>query len=190
MQFLRLRYGSTGHTGQLLVQAEEILVGDGSKRVVFTLHFDAFFSLDRLVETLAIAPPGHLSTGEFIDNHDLAIFDDVILVALEDDLGLNGILHVARQVQVVLVIDVFHTRQLLKLIDTCLCQDDGTRLLLNGIVDLVFQTRRPPGELHVHVSRFLALAGDDQRGTRLVNQDIIDFIDDGIVQFAHHCLIQ
>ena len=170
MQFLRLRYGSTGHTGQLLVQAEEILVGDGSKRVVFTLHFDAFFSLDRLVETLAIAPPGHLSTGEFIDNHDLAIFDDVILVALEDDLGLNGILHVARQVQVVLVVDVFHTRQLFEFIDTRLCQDNGTCLLLDSIVSLVFQTRRPFSELDIHVGRLLALTGDDQWSARLVNQ--------------------
>ena len=120
--------------------------------MVLTLDLDALFGLDSLVETFAIAASGHLAAGELVHDDDLAIFDDVILVALEDNLGLNGILHVARQVQIVLVVDVFYTCKLLKFINTRLRQYDCARFLLNGIVDFVFQTRRPPGELDIHIS--------------------------------------
>ena len=44
------------------------------------------------------------------------------------------------------------------------------------------------GELVVAVGRLLGLTGDDQRRTRLVDQDVVDLVDDGVVQVAlDHC---
>jgi hypothetical protein len=42
-----------------------------------------FFRLQRLVQAFGIAPARHHATGELVNDDDLAVADDVILVALE-----------------------------------------------------------------------------------------------------------
>ena len=133
------------------------------------------------MQALAIAPSGHLTASELVHDDDFAIFDDVVFVALKDDLGFNGVLHVARQVKIVFIVDVFNARQLLKFIDTGLGQNDGTCLFLDGIVRFKLQTWRPASKLAVHIRGFLSLARNDQRSTCLVDKDVINFVDDGIV---------
>src|SRR5437588_2236114 len=181
IQFFRLCDGGTRHTGQLLIQAEKVLVGNRSESMILALHLDALFRLDSLVETLTIATSRHLAACELVYDDYLAILHDVIFIALKDDLGLNGVLHVARQLDVVLIVDVFHTGQLLKLIDTGIGQYNGACLFLNGIVNFRLQARRPAGKLDVHIRGLLPLARNDERSTRFVDKDIINFVHDGIV---------
>ena len=80
----------TGHAGQLVVHAEVVLQRDGGKRLVFFFDLDALFGLDRLVDALAPAPTFKNATGEFVDNFDLAIGDDVVLVTLVQLFRLEG----------------------------------------------------------------------------------------------------
>src|SRR5215467_7515490 len=143
IEFLRLGEGGTGHAGEFFVEAEEVLEGDCGERVVFTLDLDAFFGFDGLVETFAVATAGHQAPCKLIDDDDLAIFDDIIFVALEDDLSLDGVLHVARQIEIAFVVDVLDTGQAFKLFDAVLGQDDGARFLFNGIVGFCSQTGNP-----------------------------------------------
>ena len=178
---MRFRHGGTRHTGELLIQAEKILVGDGSEGMVLALYLNVLFRLDSLVETLAITTPGHLATCELIYDDHFAIFHDVIFVALKDDLGLNGVLHVARQFDVVLIIDIFDTGQLLKLIDTGIGQYNGACLFLNGIVNFRLQARRPAGKLDVHIRGLLPLARNDEWGTGFVDENVINLVYNSIV---------
>ena len=47
---------------------------------------------ERLVEAVRIAPAGHHAAGEFIDDDDLVVLDDIILVALEQLVGAQALL--------------------------------------------------------------------------------------------------
>src|SRR5579875_2943134 len=190
MQLFGLGQRGTGHTGQLLIEAEVILEGDGGQRMVLALHLDALFGLDGLVQTFAIAPTDHLTACELIDDNDLAIFDDIVFVALEEDFGLDGVLHIACQVDIGLIIDVLHTGQAFDLFDAALGQHDSTQLLIDSIVGFRPERFGPACELDIHVGRFLTLARDNQWCACLVNQNVVHLVDDGIVEVALHHLVE
>src|SRR5579875_3450681 len=190
MQLFGLGQRGTGHTGQLLIEAKVVLEGDGGQRVVLALYLDALFGLDGLVQTFAIAPTNHLTACELIDDNNLAIFDNIVLVALEKNLGLDGVFHVARQVDVGLIIDVLHTGQAFDLFDAALGQHNGAQFLIDGIVGFRLERSGPACELDVHIGRFLALAGDNQRRACLVDQNIVYLVNDGIVKAALHHLVK
>ena len=48
-EFGFFRHSRTCHTGQLVVQSEEVLEGDGSERLALVLNLYAFLCLDSLV---------------------------------------------------------------------------------------------------------------------------------------------
>ena len=49
LELLFLGLGGTGHTRELLVETEEVLVGDGRKNDGFLFDLDAFFGLNGLL---------------------------------------------------------------------------------------------------------------------------------------------
>ena len=89
-----LGQGSTGHAGELVVQAEVVLEGDGSQGLALPLHRHPLLGLDGLVEALAVAPAEHETAGELVNNDDLAVLDDVINVPLHHAVGLDGLVDV------------------------------------------------------------------------------------------------
>ncbi len=82
VEFLGLGVGGTGHARQLLVEAEEILVADGSECLVLFLNLDSLLGLDGLMQAVRPATPRHLSAGELIHDDHLAVFDQVVDVTL------------------------------------------------------------------------------------------------------------
>ena len=88
--------GGAGHAGQLLVQPEVVLEGDGGQRLVLGLDLDVLLGLQRLMQPVGIAPALHHAAGELVDDDDLAAFDDVVAVAQEQLVGLErlvGVVH-------------------------------------------------------------------------------------------------
>ena len=79
---------------------------------------------------------------------------------------------------------------MLNFFDTGLCQDDSARLLFNGIIGFWLQARRPLRKPDIVISGFLSLARNDERRARFVNQDVVHFVNDGVVQVALHHLIE
>ena len=73
---------STGHAGQFVVQAKVILERNGGQRLVFSLNGDAFLCFNGLMQAFRPTTPRHGTTGEFINNHDLIVFDNVVDVFL------------------------------------------------------------------------------------------------------------
>ena len=86
----RLGLRRTGHAGQLLVEAEVVLQGDRGEGLVLLLDLDALLGLDRLVHALVVAAAVQDAAGELVDDQDLAVVDDVVLVALVELLGLDA----------------------------------------------------------------------------------------------------
>ena len=90
--------------------------------VLFSLvDLDALLGLDGLMQTLVIAAAVHEAAGEFVDDDDLAVLDDVVDVALHDAAGLHGLIDVVRRcVAFSGVGQVFHAEELLGLGDALL----------------------------------------------------------------------
>ena len=81
VKLLRLGHRRTGHAGQLGIEAEEVLEGDGGKRLLLLLHLQPFLGLDRLVEAVRPTPALHQPACELVDDDDLAILDQIFAVA-------------------------------------------------------------------------------------------------------------
>lgn len=133
-EFIGLGHRRAGHAGQFGIEAEIILEGDGSERLVFRLNFDPLFRLQRLMETIGIAAAIHHTASEFVDNHDFAATHDIFHVTLEQGVGPQGLLNVMHHSDVV---DVVKTaivqnpglvQHLLDIVGTLLGQDDAAEL--------------------------------------------------------------
>src|SRR4029077_11614324 len=90
-ELLLLGLRRTRHAGELLVQPEVVLERDRGERLVLLLDLDALLRLDRLVEAFRPAPALHDAAGELVDDLHLSVFHDVVDVALEERLALEGL---------------------------------------------------------------------------------------------------
>ncbi len=196
-----LGHRRTGHAGELVVEAEEVLQGDRGERLVLVLDVHPFLRLDRLVHALVVAAAGEDTAGVLVDDHDLAVDDDVVLVLLEELLGLDGVVQVAHERGVHRLVEVVDAQPVLDLGDTVLV--DGYRALLlvdvvvAGLLDALervarlalLQARDQLGEVAVPLGGLVGRAGDDQRRTGLVDQDGVDLVHDREVVAALHQLV-
>ncbi len=185
-QFVGFGSGGAGHARELLVHAEVVLERDRGQRLVFRLHRLMLLGFQRLVQAFRIAPARHHAAGEFVDDDDLAVPDDVILVALE------------QRVRAQRLIDVVHGRDVLDLVQLLLValelagvaqqrlhllhagfgQRRGALLLVDVVIGFV-QRRDVAVDGIVEFRAVVERPGNDQRRPRLVDQDRVDFVDDG-----------
>ena len=98
--------GRAGHAGELLVEPEIVLEGDGGQRLVLGLDLDVLLGLQRLVQAVGVAPALHHATGELVDDDDLAAFDDVVAVAQEELVGLERLVDVVDDRDVLDVVEI------------------------------------------------------------------------------------
>jgi hypothetical protein len=73
---------------------------------VLLLDADALLRLDGLVQALRPATAFHDAAGELVDDLDLAVLDDVVDVALEERLCLQGLVEVVGKLPVARVVEV------------------------------------------------------------------------------------
>ena len=93
-EFLGFGRRRTGHAAELLVHAEIVLEGDRGQRLVFRLDRHLFLGFERLVLAFRITAARHHAAGEFVDDDDFVVADDVVLVLLEELVGLQRIVDV------------------------------------------------------------------------------------------------
>ena len=137
-----------------------------------------------------------------VDDHHLAVGHHVVDIALEDPMGLHGRLQVVQQVQVarrveaVVLVEQPHPDELpldegvaalRELHLAVLLVDDEVAFLLRRRLDplsgnLPLQPERQPVGLLVELRALLGGPGDDQGRARLVDQDRVHLVDDGVVQ--------
>ena len=128
----------------------------------------------------------------------------VILVALEHHVGFQRLLHVMVDLDVGGVVEIADAEQLFDLQHAFFGQRDGAVLFVHRVIAggvlfaglLAFdhfaahQLRDDAVDLVVLVGGFFAGAGDDQRRAGFVDQDGIDFVDDGEVVLALHAVLE
>ena len=196
----------TGHAGELVIQTEVVLQGDGGQRLVLLAHEHALFGLDGLVQALGIAAAFHDAASELVDDLDLAVSDHVLLVAMEHVLGLQRLLQVVDQLARKVGIDVLDTQAALDLLKAALGGGNGVLGLVHDVVargfnvlgggehvvrDVLAALKAAHGTREVLVGAGGLGAGtrDDERGTCLVDQDGVDLVDDGVMVAALHALL-
>ena len=196
----------TGHAGELVVQTEVVLQGDGGQRLVLLAHEHALFGLDGLVQALGVATAFHDAAGELVDDLDLAVGDHVLLVAMEHVLGLQRLLQVVDELAREVGVDVLDAQAALDLLKTALGGGDGVLGLIHDVVarglDVLgggehvvrhvlaaLQAAHGTREVLVGAGRLGAGARDDEGRTRLIDQDGVDLVDDGVVVATLHTLL-
>ena len=187
MEFAGFGHRRAGHAGQLRIQAEIVLEGDRGQRLVLVLDLHAFLGFQGLVQAFGIAPALHHAAGEFVDDDDLAVLDDVIRVALEQDMRAQRRIGVMDQGDVVDVVERAVVEQALlahhrfQLFHAGFGEGDGARLfVLFEVIGGDVLQQLVDGDVEVRI--VLGRARDDQRRARLVDQDAVDFVDDGVVE--------
>ena len=183
----------SGHARELVVQQEVVLEGDRRHRLVFLADLQAFFDLHCLVQTIRPTAPGHLATGELVDDRDLhpalALFDHVVIVERIQVVGAQRVLDVVRPVHVAGRVERIHADQLLGGFDAVLEQVDLALLLFDFEVLFGLELERNiVGDL-VLLRHLFRRATDDQRRARLVDQDRVDLVDDRVVQDLLHLVL-
>ena len=199
-----LGHGGTGHTGQLLIQAEIVLERDGRERLALALHLDALLGFDRLMQPLVIAAAEHRTARELVHDQHLTVLDHVVDIALHDAARLDGLINVVEQRHVFGVHQVFDLEIRLRLAHTRLRQRGGACLFIDDIVGIglvllllrvhladTLRLQRAGKRVgaRVQVGGAVALSRNDQRGTRFVDQDGVHLVDDGVVMTALHLLL-
>ena len=138
---------------------------------------------------------------ELVDDLHLAVDDRVVDVAPVERLGLQRLDEVVDERAVLGLVQVVDAEELLGLGDAALGHRDRLVLLLELVVvlgdELLLRARihalgllarlhqrRQLGEAGVVVGGLLGGAGDDQRGARLVDEDVVDLVDDPEVVHA------
>ena len=105
-ELVGLGRGGAGHARELGVEPEVVLERDRGQRLVLGLDLNMLLRLERLVQAFRIAPALHHAAGELVDDHDLVVADDVILVALEQRVGAQRLVHVVDQGGVLGVVEI------------------------------------------------------------------------------------
>jgi hypothetical protein len=84
----------TGHASEFLVHPKIVLERDRGQRLVFRLNLDVLLGFQRLMQTFRIAAALHHAAGEFVDDDDFVVADDVILVALKQRMRAQRLIDV------------------------------------------------------------------------------------------------
>ena len=153
------------------------------------LLFDpyALFGLDGLVQTIGPPPSFEDATGELVDDANLAVGDDVVVVAVVELFRLECLSELVDEVHRHRVVEVLDCELAFDLGDALFGRDDDPFLLVDFVVDVSLQRPHDARELVVEAGRVVRRAGDDERGTRLVDEDRVDLVDDRVgVATLHH----
>lgn len=177
LEFVGFGIGRTGHAGQLLVHAEQVLEGDAGQGLVLALNRHAFLRFDRLMQAVRPATPGQRAAGEFVHDHHFAIAHDVIHIALIDGMRAQRRIEVMHHAQVLRgiqpVFGVFQDaglqQQLFGVAHARLGQMHLLALFVDPEIAFAFfaflpgQLRHDAIDADVQLRRFVGRAGDDQR---------------------------
>ncbi len=139
----------------------------------------------RLVQAFGITAALHHASGEFVDDDDFAVADDVILVAVEQRMRAQRLIDVVDDGDVLDVVEQFTlelagvAQQILELFHAGFGQRHRALLLVDVVIGLV-ELGKEGIDGVVEFRAVVERAGDDQGRARLVDQDRVDFVDDGI----------
>ena len=208
-ELVLLRLCRTGHAGFLLIFIEEVLEGNGRQSLGLALYLYIFLCFDTLMQTVIEPTSRHDTSGELIYDQYFIVLYHVILIPVHQRMGLQSLQHGMLDLDILGIRQVFDMEELLDLGNTLFCKNDILVLLIykeitvflygishNGIhlTDLggCGTTLHPACDVVAHfidIRGLSALSGNDQRRTRLIDQDGVHLVDDAVMQRALNQLL-
>jgi hypothetical protein len=188
-QFVGFGQRRAGHAGELFVHPEIVLERDRGQRLVFRLNLHVLLGFQRLVQAFRIAPALHHAPGELVDDDHLIVADDVVLVALEQRMRAQRLVDVVDDRDVLDVVERIAlelagvAQQGLDLFHAGFGQRHRALLLVDIVIGLV-ELGKEGVDGVVEFRTVVERTGDDQRRARLVDQDRVDLVDDGVEMTA------
>ena len=179
----------TGHARKLLVHAEVVLQRHRSEGLVLSLDLDAFFGLNRLVNTFVVAAAGENTAGVLIHNQNFTVHHDIVFVALEQGHRLDRVVQERNEWRVCRLVQVVDAEVVLDFFDTGLQHTHGALLLIHFVVFAFDERLCDCGEFaEPTVSLARRRTRDDEWRARLVDQNRVNLVDDGKVMTSLHAL--
>ena len=130
-------HGGTRHTRKLGVKAEEVLEGYGCQGFRFVSNGNPFLSFDCLVQAFVIAAAKHKATCKFVNNNNLAVFYNVVNVALHYTVCANGLVNVVGNGNVFAVVKVFNLEKFFSLLNARCGKGTASCLFVYNVVAVV-----------------------------------------------------
>ena len=207
-EFLFLSECGTCHTCFFLKFIKEVLEGNGRQRLAFSLDLYVLLRFNRLMESVGITAARHDTSGKFIDDQNLVVLYHIVLIAEHEVICTQGQDDIMLDFQILRIREVLNLEKSFHFSNTLLRQVDHFILFIDNEVSrfLLFhahdgvqlgQILHVRAALHlfcqdiaglVQLGGFPALAGNDQRGSGLIDQNGVNLIDDGIMQVTQHQL--
>ena len=188
LEFRRLGQRGTRHPGDLVVLAEEILVGDGRNGRGFRLDRKPFLGLQRLMPAIPETAAGLGTARKLVDQHDLVTLHHVLLIADEQAVGADRRHDVVQQPDVLRLIQPAVGLQqpalaqhFFELRHAFFAQLDVAGLFIDGEGVVRHLLRDQVGGAE-HVGHVHRRAGHDQRGPGFVDQHRVRLVDDDEVE--------
>lgn len=144
--------------------------------------------------------------GELVDDLHLAVHDDVVDIAVEEELGLQRLLQVVDQLAGEIGIDIIDAQAALDFLKAALGGGNGVLGLVHDIVArglhvlgggehvvrhvlAALKATHGTREVLVGAGGLSAGARDNERGAGLIDQDGVDLVDDSVVVTALNTLL-
>ena len=179
-----LGLGRAGHAGEFVVHAEVVLQRDRGEGLVLVLDLDGFLGLERLVQALVVAAADQRASGVLVDDQHLTLGHHVVLVSVEQFLGADRVVQVADQRGVDGLVQILDAQHVFGGLDAVGQHRHGALLLVHLVVEVTLESAGEVGEDRVPLLVLGCRAGNDQRGSGLVDQDRVDLVDDGVMVAA------
>ena len=191
LEFIGFRIGCTGHTGKLLVHTEVVLESNRGECLVFLLNLNAFFSFDGLMQTIGPAASFHQAAGEFVNDDDFAVLNNVMLIFNEQCVGTKCCIQVVQQHDVRRRVEALAGGQqahidhdFFDFLVAGFGKLNGMLLFVNPVVAfalfllLALQHVRNLIDRNVNIRAAFGRTGNNQRSSGLVNQNGVNFVHD------------
>ena len=191
LEFISFRIGRTGHTGELFIHTEVVLEGNRRESLVFLLNFNAFFGFNGLMQTVGPTASFHQTTGEFVNDNDFAVLNDIVLVFDKERMSTERCIQIVKQHDIRRRIKTLAGRQqthvdhdFFDFLVTGFGKLHCVLLFINPVVAFalfLFLANQHVGDLvdrNVNIRAAFGRAGNNQRGSGLVNQNGVNFVHD------------
>ena len=186
----------TRHATQFFIQAEVVLECHRRECHVLGLDRAVLFGFDRLVQTVRQTTTRHHTACEFVDQHNVAVTNDVVFVLGEQLVSTEALVHVVNNGGAFWIVERLVGRQ-----DTCgpqtlfeefvtlIGKGHLTGLFIDGVVRFSqLWDQRVDG--FVQLRTVLRWTRNDQRGPRFVDKDGVDLVHNREVVLTLHHLAQ
>ena len=178
LKLLSLARRGSRHAAHLRIHSDQVLDGDRAQHPPLLLGSNPFLRLDRGMQTSRPATILGDAPLELINRFNGAVFDDVIDVTTQQDMGVKSILNCVQQHAVLLKEEAAAIEASFKHGNAGIGEDDVSSVVVP--VEMFTRTELSRDTVHLIGKRFLSAfpAGDDEGNSSFVDQDGVHFVDE------------